>query len=59
MPTQSSWDAVMIMYTTRDGLSGICQDYDDYDEEIEVDDWVPGKTGGAHMAAPSSTRCLY
>ena len=33
------------------------EDYDD--EEMEVYDRVLGKTGGACMAAPSSTRCPY
>ena len=26
---------------------------------MEVDEWVPGKTGSAHMAAPTSSRCSY
>ena len=26
---------------------------------MEVDEWAPGKTGSAHMAAPTSTRCSY
>ena len=29
------------------------------DEDMEVDEWVPGKTGSARMATPTSTRHSY
>ena len=31
----------------------------DEQEDMEVDDWVPGNTRSARMAAPAHTRCLY
>ena len=34
-------------------------DYEEDEEDMEVDEWVPGKTGSAHMAAPTSTRRSY
>ena len=34
-------------------------DYDDKEEEMEIDDQMPGNAGDARMAAPTSTRCLY
>ena len=34
-------------------------DYDDDEEDMEVDEWVPGNTGGTHMLAPTSTRYSY
>ena len=30
-------------------------DYEEEEEDMEVDEWVPGKTGSACMAAPTST----
>ena len=33
--------------------------YEDDEEDMEVDEWAPGKTGSAGMAAPTSTRCSY
>ena len=38
------------------------QEANDYEEEegdMEVDEWAPGKTGSARMAAPTSTQCSY
>ena len=34
-------------------------DYEEEEETMEVDEQVPGKTGSARMAAPTSTRCSY
>ena len=34
-------------------------DYEEEEEDMEVDEWVLGKTGSAHMAAPTSTRHSY
>ena len=34
-------------------------DYEEEEEEMEVDEWVQGKTGSACMAAPTSTQCSY
>ena len=34
-------------------------DYEEEEEDMEVDERAPGKTGSAHMAAPTSTRCSY
>ena len=37
------------------------QEADEYeeDEEMEVDEWALGNTGGTRMAAPTSTQCSY
>ena len=32
---------------------------EDDEEDMEVDEWVPDKTGSIHMASPTSTRCSY
>ena len=29
--------------------------YEEDEEDMEVDEWAPGKNGSAHMAAPTST----
>ena len=34
-------------------------DYEEEEEDMEVDEWVQGKTGSACMAAPTSTQCSY
>ena len=34
-------------------------EYEEDEEDMEVDEWVPGKTGSARMAAPTSTQCSY
>ena len=34
-------------------------EYEEDEEDMEVDERAPGKTGSAHMAAPTSTRCYY
>ena len=34
-------------------------EYEDDEEDMEVDEWAPGKAGGACMAAPTGTRCPY
>ena len=34
-------------------------EYEDNEEEMEVDERVPGKTGSIRMSAPTSTRCSY
>ena len=34
-------------------------EYEDEEEDMEVDDRAPGKAGGAHMAAPTSTQHPY
>ena len=34
-------------------------DYEEEEEDMEVDERALGKTGSAHMAAPTSTQCSY
>ena len=34
-------------------------EYEEDEEDMEVDERVPGKTGSACMAAPTSTQCSY
>ena len=34
-------------------------DYDDEEEEMEIDDRMPGNARDARVAAPTGTRCLY
>ena len=34
-------------------------EYEDDEEDMEVDERALGKTGGAHIAAPTSTQCPY
>ena len=34
-------------------------EYEDEEEDMEVEERVPGKTGGTRMAAPMSTQCPY
>ena len=34
-------------------------EYEEDEEDMEVDEWAPGKTGSTRMAAPTSTWCSY
>ena len=34
-------------------------EYEEDEEDMEVDEWAPGKTGSTRMVAPTSTRCSY